>query len=274
MTMRQSEKADRFLDLHRGPGAFVIANVFDAGSARVVAGLGFEAVATSSGAYAGTLGRRDGRVTRAEALAHGAAVSAAVDLPVSADLENGFGPAPEDVAATVSGAAAAGLVGCTIEDASGDRESPVYEFEHAVARIAAGVAAARATGFRFALTGRCENFLRGRPDLADTIRRLQAYEAAGVEVLMAPGLPDLDAVRAVCDALDKPFSFMVGIPGKSFGVAGLEAAGVRRISLATSLWRAAMDGMIRAATEVRERGTFGYVDTAIPSPELAKYMAG
>ncbi len=262
MSRTQTEKADRFRALHAGPGAFVIANPFDAGSARVREGLGFEALATSSGGFAGTLGRRDGRVSREEALDHARAVVEAVDLPVSADLENGFGHAPAFVAETVRLAADTGLVGCSIEDATGEAGRPLYPFEEALARVEAAVAAARSLPFAFTLTARTENFLRGNPDLEDTIRRLRAFEAAGADVLMAPGLPDLEAVRAVCAAVAKPVNFMVGIPGKSFAVADLEAAGVRRISLATSLWRAAMTGLLEAATEVKERGTFGYVDTA------------
>ena len=272
MTSSQSDKADRFRKLHEGPGAFVIANAWDAGSARILAGLDFAAVATSSGAFAATLGRRDGKVTREEALSHAKAVVEAVDLPVSADLENGFGHAPEVAAETVRLAAATGLVGCSIEDATGERDRPTYPFEEAVARMTASVEAARSLDVDFMLTGRCENFLRGNPDLDDTIRRLNAYEAAGADVLMAPGLPDLEAVEAVCAALSKPFNFMVGIPGISFSAAELEAAGVRRISLATALYRAAIAGLVEAAREVKEHGTFGFVETGIPGPELAGYM--
>ncbi len=269
----QAEKADRFRALHEGPGAFVIANPFDAGSARILAGLGFEALATSSGGFAGTLGRRDGRVTREEALAHSSAVVAAVALPVSADLENGFGHEASQAAETVRLAAATGLVGCSIEDATGDRDAPLYEFEQARDRIVASVEAAASLDFAFTLTARSESFLRGRPDLDDVIKRLQAFEAAGADVLMAPGLPDLEAVKAVCDAVSKPVNFMVGIPGRSFAIADLAAAGVRRISLATSLYRAAMSGLVAAANEVKDQGTFAYVDSSIPSPELTGYMA-
>lgn len=274
MSLSQAEKADKFNSLHEGPGAFIIANVFDAGSARVVSELGFEAVATSSGGFAGTIGRRDGRITRSEAMDHARLVVGATDCPVSADLENGFGDAPEVVADTVRFAAEAGLVGCTIEDATKDKDQPIYPFAMAVDRITAGVEAMNALDFDFKLTGRCENFLRGNPDLDDTIKRLKAYEDAGVKVLMAPGLPDLDSVRAVCEALSKPFNFMVGIPGKSFTFATLEEAGVRRISLATGLYRAAMSGLIDAAVEARDSGTFEFVDNAVSSPELAGYMKG
>ena len=272
MTATQSEKAARFRALHQGPGAFVIPNPWDAGSARILAGLGFQALATSSGASAGVLGRRDGRVTRDEALAHARAIVAATDLPVSADLEKGFGDAPTDAAETIRLAAAAGLVGGSIEDATGDKGKPLYDIGHATERVAAAAQAARALPFPFTLTARAENFLRGNPDLEDTIRRLQAFEQAGADVLFAPGLPDLASVRTVCAALSKPFNFMVGIRGKSFTFAELEAAGVRRISLATSLYRAAMSGLLDAAREVKDRGTFGYVDRGLTTPELSGFM--
>jgi 2-methylisocitrate lyase-like PEP mutase family enzyme len=271
MTRNQSEKADRFRALHQGPGAFVIPNPWDAGSARVLAGLGFQALATSSSAFAGTLGRRDGNVRREEALAHARAVVAAVEIPVSADLENGFGHAASFAAETVRLAAETGLAGCSIEDATGERERPLYTIDEATERIAASVAAAKSLGFAFTLTARAENFLRGNPDLDDTIKRLQAFERAGADVLMAPGLPDLNAVRTVCAALSQPFSFMAGIKGRSFSVAELAAAGVRRVSLAGSLYRAAMTGLIAAASEVRERGTFSYLDTAATT-DLNSYM--
>ena len=272
MTVTQSDKAKQFRALHEAPGTFVVANVWDGGSARMMAGLGFAALATSSGASAGLLGRRDGRVTRGEAMAQARVICEATDLPVSADLEKGFGDAPAVVAETIGLAAGAGLVGCSIEDASGNPAAPIYEFDHAVERIKAAAAAARALPFPFTLTGRTENFLRGRPDLDDTIKRLKAYEAAGAEALMAPGLPDLDAVRAVCAAVGKPFNFMVGIKGKSFTVAALAAAGVKRISLATSLYRAAMTGLLNAAKEVREHGTFGYLDTSLAAPEMNAFL--
>jgi 2-methylisocitrate lyase-like PEP mutase family enzyme len=198
----------------------------------------------------------------------------ATDLPVSADLEKGFGDAPEAVAETIRLAAATGLVGGSIEDASGDQNKPLYAFEHAVERVAAAAEAARSLAFPFTLTARSENFLRGNPDLDDTIRRLQAFAEAGADVLFAPGLPDLDAVRAVCSALSKPVNFMAGIKGKSFTVAELEAAGVKRISLATSLYRAAMSGLLEAAREVKDNGTFGYLERTLTTPDLNGFMQG
>jgi 2-methylisocitrate lyase-like PEP mutase family enzyme len=253
---------DRFRELHAR--CFVIANAWDAGSARVLAGLGFQALATSSGAHAGTLGKRDGMVTREEALEHARAIVEASDLPVSADFERCFADDPQQAAETVRLAAEVGLAGCSIEDATKDR---VYDFEHAVERVAA---AARIKNL--VLTARTENFVRNRPDLDDTIRRLQAFEKAGADVLMAPGLPDLQSVRKVCASLSKPFNFMAGIKGKSFSVAELEAAGVKRVSLATSLWRAAMSGFMEAAREVKEKGTFDYVERSLPTPEIAKFL--
>jgi 2-methylisocitrate lyase-like PEP mutase family enzyme len=259
MPSTPSDKAARFAQLHRGPAAFVMVNAWDAGTAQILAQLGFETLATSSAACAQALGRRDGEITRDEALAHARAIVLATDLPVSADLENGFGHAPADAALTIRLAGEAGLVGGSIEDATGDAAHPIYDFNEAVERVAAAVEAARALPFQFTLTARAENFIRGRPDLDDTIRRLQAFEKAGADVLFAPALPSLEAVRTVCAALTKPVSFMAGIKGKSFSVAELQAAGVRRVSTATSLYRAAMAGLRDAARELRETGTFDYL---------------
>ena len=272
MSAAQRDKAERFRRLHQGPGCFVIPNPYDAGSARALQSLGFEALATSSGACAGVLGRRDGHVTRDEALAHGRLIAASVDIPVSADLERGFGDAPADAALTITMAAAAGLVGGSIEDASGDKAKPIYDIAHAAERIAAAAEAARALDFPFTLTARAENFLHGRADLDDTIRRLQAFECAGADVLCAPGLPDLEAVRTVCASVGRPVNFMAGIRGKSFTVAELEAAGVRRVSVATSLFRAAMTGVLEAGREIRETGTFGYLERSASSADLASFL--
>ncbi len=274
MDIAQNEKANHFKALHQGPGAFVIANPWDAGSARFLARLGFPALATSSGASAGTLGRVDHQLTREDALAQARAIVMATDLPVSADLERGFGNSPADMAETIRLAAAAGLVGGSIEDATGDKDKPLYDIHLATERIAAAVQAARALPFPFTLTARTENFLRGNPDLEDTIQRLLAFERAGADVLFAPGLPDLEAVRAVCAAVSKPVNFMVAIRGKSFTVAELETAGVRRISLATSLYRAAMNGLLEAALEVKEKGTFSYLDRVLTTPELNSLIQG
>ncbi|MGH7049469.1 MAG: isocitrate lyase/PEP mutase family protein, partial [Acetobacteraceae bacterium] len=194
------------------------------------------------------------------------------DLPVSADLEKGFGDAPGAVATTIRLAAETGLVGASIEDATGDRANPLFAFKDAVERVTAAVAEARKLAFPFLITARAENFLRGRPDLDDTIRRLQAFEAEGADVLMAPGLPDLAAVERVCGALTRPFNFMAGMPGRSFPLAALAKAGVRRVSLATSLYRAAISGLIAAAREARDQGTFGYVDRGLKTSEINDLM--
>jgi 2-methylisocitrate lyase-like PEP mutase family enzyme len=259
MPAAQSEKAKRFRKLHRGP-CFVIPNPWDIGSAKVLAGLGFEALATSSAAAAAAIGKSDHELSRDEALAHSRLIVGATYLPVSADLENGFGDAPEAVAETVRRAAKAGLVGCTIEDTTGDAKRPLYEFDLAVKRIAAGAAAARKLEFPFFLTARTHNLLFPGGQLEETVRRLQAFEKAGADVLFAPGLPELAAVQMICGSLKKPLNFMVGIPEKSFSVAELVAAGVRRISLATSLYRAAMTGFVDAAREVKDHGTFTFLD--------------
>lgn len=268
----QHDKGTRLRALHEAPGVFVMANAWDGGSARILAGMGFNALATSSGACAATLGRIDGKITREEALAHARNIVEATDCPVSADLEKGFGDSPEVVAQTVGLAADAGLVGCSIEDATGNPAKPLYDLTEAVERVAAAAQAAQRLSFPFTLTARAENYLRGNPDLDDTILRLQAFERAGADVLFAPGLPDLAAVRAVCSALSKPVNFMVGIKGKSFSVAELAAAGVRRISLATSLYRTAMTGLIAAAREVKDAGTFSFLSTAITTPEINRFL--
>lgn len=271
--INQHVKAVAFKALHTAPQAFIIPNPWDAGSAKLLASLGFEALATSSGASAATLGRRDGQITFDEAIAHAKMIVDATDLPVSADLEKGFGNSPADVARAVLRAAEIGLVGCSIEDATGDPHRPLFDCGHATERIAAAVEAARSLPFSFTLTARSENFLRGNPDLADTIARLQAYEQAGADVLFAPALPTLDAVREVCRAVSKPVNFMVAIRGRSFSVAELAGVGVKRISLASSLYKAAMTGLLNAAKEVREVGTFGYLETTLTTPELNAFLA-
>ena len=272
MSISQNEKAAHFRALHDGSGIFVIPNPWDVGSARVLAGLGFQALATSSAASACAVGRRDGGLTRDQALEHARLIVDATDLPVSADLEKGFGDAPEVVAETIRLAAGVGLVGCTIEDATGNQDSPLYDDRLAVERIAAAADAARALPFPFILTARAHNFLYDAPSLDDTIRRLQAFEKAGADVLLAPGLPGLAAVRTVCAAVSKPVNCMVGIKGKSFSVRELAAAGVRRISLATSLYRAAMTGLLNAVSEVKDPGEFGFLDRCVTTAELNKLM--
>ena len=268
----QHDKAMRFRALHETPGIFVIPNVWDGGSASVMAGLGFEALATSSAACAATLGKLDGEITREEALAHARLIVAVSPHPVAADLESGFGDSPETAAETIRLAAAAGLVGGSIEDASGNPRAPIYAMGQAVQRVAAAAQAGHRLPFPFMLTARAENFLHDKPDLDDTVRRLQAFERAGADVLFAPGLPDLAAVRIVCSALTKPVNFMVGMRGRSFALADLAAAGVKRVSLSTSLYRAAITGLLAAAREAKEAGTFSYVETLIKGDDLNEYL--
>ena len=272
MRATQNEKATRFRGLHDAPGAFIMPNPWDVGSARILAGLGFQALATSSAASATALGRRDGGLARDEALAHARLIVEATELPVSADLEYGFGDSPKVVAETIRLAAEVGLVGCTIEDATRQQDRPLYELPLAVERIGAAAHVARALPFPFVLTARAHNFLYASPSLEETIHRLQAYERAGADVLFAPGLPDIAAVREVCASVSKPVNFMVGIKGKSFSAGELAAAGVKRISLATSLYRAAMTGLLDAACEVRDTGRFGFLDRSVTTPELNKLM--
>ena len=269
---KQAEKAAVFRALHARPGAFVIPNPWDAGSARILAALGFEALATTSAGLAFMLGRRDGGAGREETLANARAIAGATDLPVSADLENGFGDAPEAAAETIRLAAGTGLVGGSIEDASGDAARPIYDHGHAVERVAAAVAAARALPFPFVLTARAENFLHGRADLDDTIRRLQAFERAGADVLYAPGLPSLDAIRAVCAAVSRPVNVLAGGSGAAPSVAALAEAGVKRISVGSALSRAALGGFMRAVQEIKERGTFEFARDALPHREAGAFM--
>jgi len=285
MSVTQLEKAKKFRALHKlpltlsapiepvGPGAFIFPNPWDAGSARILAGLGFEALATTSAGFAFSLGRRDGGVARDEVLAHCRSIAEATDLPVAADLENCFGDDPKIVAETIRLAAATGIVGGSVEDASGDDRNPIYDHSLAVERVAAAVEAARALPFPFTLTARAENFLHGRADLDDTIRRLRAYAEAGADVLFAPALPSLDAIRKVCAAVaPRPVNVLAGMKGLAFSVEQLTVAGVRRISLGGSLPRLAFGALIGAAREMREKGTFTFVDRAAPTAEVASFM--
>lgn len=265
-----AEKAEAFWAMHQRERAWVIPNPWDAGSARMLAHLGFEALATSSSASAGTLGRADYGVTRDEALEMARRIVEAVDVPVSADLENGFGDSPEDVAETVRRAAAIGLAGCSIEDARGD--AVPYDLGLATERVAAAVEAAGRVGRRFVLTARAENFARGVKNLDDTLARLQAYEQAGADVLFPVGVPDLASYRTICAVLTKPVNAIAGIKGRAFTLAELEAAGVKRVSLATALWRAAMTALHEAALEIREKGTFEFGERALVTGEIVARM--
>lgn len=254
----QEEKYHRFMTLHARERAFVMPNPWDAGSARLLAHLGFEALATTSAGLAFSLGRRDSAadLSREDILANAKAIVEATDLPVSADLENGFGDLPEDCALTIRRAIETGLVGGSIEDAAGRPDDPIYDFDAAVERVRAATEAR--AGKPFILTARSENFLWGRPNLADTIRRLQAFSEAGADVLYAPGLPDIEAIATVCRAVDKPVNVVMGLQGENYSVSALERVGVRRISVGGSFARAALAGLKQAAEEVLNEGTFNY----------------
>lgn len=274
--MTQAEKAERFRALHDGPGAFVIPNPWDAGTAKILTQMGFAALTTTSAGLAFAVGRRDGAglISRDETLANAKQIADATDLPVAADLENGFGDAPETAAETIRLAAeSAGLVGASIEDATGDPAHPIYDFNHAVERIAAAAQAARALAFPFVLVARAENFLHGRLDLDDTIRRLQAFEAAGADALYAPGLTSADDIRTVCQSVRKPVNMVMGLKNAPFTVEQLAALGVRRISVGSALSRAALGAFMRAAREIQERGTFTFADDAAPYAQLNAMMA-
>lgn len=268
----QLEKFDRFKALHSGEQAFVMPNPWDAGSARILDALGFDALATTSAGYAFSAGKRDSfaGLGREEILENAAAIVAATDLPVSADLEDGFGASPQACADTIALACDIGLVGGSIEDATGDETAPIYGLSEATDRVAAAVEAAK--GRPFLLTARAENFLWGRPDLDDTIRRLQAFCDVGADVLYAPGLPDLDAIRTVCNAVDKPVNVVMGLQGPTYSVEELSKVGVKRISVGGSMARAALGALRRAALEVRETGTFSYAADGYPGAELAQLM--
>lgn len=269
----QTKKFEQFKALHFQKQAFVMPNPWDAGSARILTALGFKALATTSAGYAFSAGKRDSfsSLSRDEIFANAAGIVAATHLPVSADLEDGFGRNPETCAETVAMACDLGLVGGSIEDATGDAKSPILEISHAVARISAS--AEKIVGKPFLLTARAENFICGRPDLRDTIARLQAFSEAGADVLYAPGLPDLAAVRTVCAEIDKPLNVLMGLGGPSYSVQELSDAGARRISVGGSFARAASVALRRAAQEVMEHGTFQYAKDAIPDAELAAMMA-
>lgn len=272
--MNQQQKAERFQALHQGP-LFVIPNPWDAGSARLLAGFGFKALATTSAGLAFALGRRDGEgsVSRDEALRNAADIIAATDLPVSADLENGYGDTPEHAAETTRLAAEVGLVGSSIEDATGNAADPIYDFNLSVERVAAAAEAAHAQSFPYTFTARAENFLHGRNDLDDTIRRLQAFEKAGADVLFAPGLPDLDAIRTVCASVSKPVNVVLGAKNTPYSLAELAAAGVRRVSTGSSFARAALTGLRDASLELLGPGTATYLDDAISFAEITALMA-
>jgi 2-methylisocitrate lyase-like PEP mutase family enzyme len=267
--MTQAEKGQVFRALHERDRAFIIPNPWDAGTARLLAQIGFEALATTSAGYAFSVGKRDSTIGRDETLAHVAAIVSATDLPVSADLENGFGDAPEIVAETFKLAAVAGLVGGSIEDLSRRADGEIYELEHAVDRVHAVAEVARGLPFRFTLTARAENYLVGRPDLKDTIKRLQAFQEAGADVLYAPGLSSRDDIAAVVASVDRPVNVVMGLQGVQLSLAELSAIGVKRVSVGSALSRAALGAFLRAAREMREHGTFTFAEEAVSYRELS-----
>lgn len=268
--MNPHERAERFAELHRS-GCFVIPNPWDRGSAVLLAGLGFQALASSSAGQAFCQGLPDGSLGREATLAHLRDLVDATPLPLSADLENGFGDAPETCADTVRAAAALGVVGGSIEDATGRTDDPIYPFEQAVARVRAAVAAARALPQPFTLTARAENLLWGRPDLDDTVRRLQAFAEAGADVLYAPGLKTADDIARVVQAVaPKPVNVLMGLAGSALDLPALAALGVRRVSVGSSFARAAYGELLRAAGGVLQTGRFDY---AAQAPSLARLNA-
>jgi 2-methylisocitrate lyase-like PEP mutase family enzyme len=265
----QAEKASAFRALHERENAFIIPNPWDIGTARLLKHLGFEALATTSAGYAFSLGQRDYKLGRDNTLAHAASIVSATDLPVSADLENGFGDDPETVGETIRLAAATGLAGGSIEDSTGRHGDPIYGFDMAVERVRAAAEAARSLPFPFTLTARAENFLWGRPDLADTIKRLQAYQEAGADVLYAPGLASKDDIAAVVKAVDRPVNVVMGLNGVQLTLAELSEIGVKRVSVGSALARAALGAFLRAAREMREHGSFTFADEAVSYSEIS-----
>jgi 2-methylisocitrate lyase-like PEP mutase family enzyme len=268
----QATLARRFLELHAGERPLLMPNPWDAGSARLLASLGFEALATTSSGFAATLGRLDGSVTRDEAMEHSAAIVAAIELPVSADLENGFADDPGDVAETVRLAIDAGLAGCSIEDYTGDAASPIYDAALGAERIAAAAEAAHAGPVQLVLTARAENHIRGRDDLDDTIARLRSYGEAGADVLFAPGLARIEDIRRVVEEVGRPVNVLAlqGVPE----VGELAAAGVRRISVGGAFAFAALDAVVEAARELREDGTYGYLERSRAGNRAARAAFG
>lgn len=268
----QTERAIAFRALHERDHAFIIPNPWDVGTARILAHLGFEALATTSAGYAFSLGQRDNTVGREQMMEHVRAIASATDLPVSADLENGFGDDPQTVAETIRMAGDAGLAGGSIEDSTGRPDHPLYDLDLAVERVRAAVEAARSLPFPFTLTARAENYLVGRPDLADAIRRLQAYQEAGADVLYAPALPSQEDIETVVRSVDRPVNVVMGLRGAQLSLAELSAIGVKRVSVGSALSRAALGAFLRAAQEMREQGTFNFAADAVSSREIVALL--
>ncbi|WP_413993728.1 isocitrate lyase/PEP mutase family protein [Labrys okinawensis] len=265
--MSQAQKAAAFADLHRRSELFLLPNAWDVGSAKLLSSLGFSAIATTSAGLAFSYGRKDGQMSREETLANAGSIVSASELPVSADLENGFGDSPEACQSTIRDAVGVGLAGGSIEDATGRPDQPIYEIGLATERVRAAAETARAAGF--VLTARAENFLHGIPDLDDTIRRLQAFQEAGAEVLYAPGLSRLDQIKSVLGSVDRPVNILATLAGQEFSIPDLAGLGIRRVSVGGSFARAAFGALKRAALELRDEGRFGFAKDAMPYSELA-----
>lgn len=266
--MGQIEKSQEFVELHKPGNCFVIPNPWDRGSAKLLSHMGFKALASTGAGFAFSQGCSDLGINAKEMLKHLSELASATDLPVSADLQNGFGDSPDDIAITIAEASKTGIVGGSIEDASGDSENPIYELEYAVERIKRAAGAAKSLGFKFMLTARAENYLYGRPDVKDTILRLQAYQEAGADVLFAPGIQSKDDIRSIVSSIDRPLNVIMGFQGVQLTVSELQELGVTRISLGGSLARAAYGELVRAAKEVLSEGSFNYAGHAISGKEL------
>ncbi|MHC2439075.1 isocitrate lyase/PEP mutase family protein [Bradyrhizobium sp. USDA 4451] len=267
----QADKAARFRELHQRPGAFIIPNPWDAGTAKLLAAMGFEALATTSLGLANTLGQSG--VSLDAIIDNCRVIAEATDLPVNADLENCGADDPKTAAKAIARAAEAGVVGGSIEDSTGNREHPIYEFSLAVERVQAAVEAARALPFPFTLTARAENFLWGRKDLDDTIKRLQAFEAAGADVLYSPGLYDLGTIKTVVSSVKKPFNLVMGFADPTLTLEQLSAAGVRRISVGGAMQRHALAAFLRCAREMKDQGAFSFVRDMAPVKEMRDMFA-
>ncbi len=270
--MNQAEKGETFRALHQRDRAFIIPNPWDIGSARILAHLGFEALATTSAGYAFSVGQRDNEVPQEETLMHLTQMASATNLPVSADLGKGFGDSPEAVAETITLTAATGIAGGSIEDMTKQPDRKLYDIEFAAERIRAAAEAARALPFTFTLTARAENYLVGEPDLEDTIKRLQTYEEAGADVLYAPGLTKKEEIVSVVTSVGRPVNVLMGLPGVNLNLAQLSELGVKRISVGSALSRAALGALIRAAREMQTDGTFTWTDEAVNSRELVAML--
>jgi 2-methylisocitrate lyase-like PEP mutase family enzyme len=268
----QAELAEVFRALHERPGAFVIPNPWDVGSARVLAGMGFEALATTSSGFAYSIGRRDNTVSRHDVMAHLRALVAAVDVPINADLGHAFGDDPATVAGTFREVSGLGVAGASVEDDSGDPAHPIYEFDLAVERVRAAAEVTRALPFPFMLTARAENFLHGLRDLADTIRRLQAFQEAGADVLYAPGISTREEITAVVSSVDRPVNVLIGMPGMALSAIELGDLGVKRISTGGALARAAIGALLRAAAEMRDSGTFSFTQDAASFRDVNQWL--